>query len=277
MPAPDFICPGMQKAGTGWLYDQLTAHPDFAMTSWKELHFFDGAAVSPALLKRRDQFQGRLAAGDPATDIERAFFAAVTKAETRWGDIDLYPAFFEGAGGRLTGDITPGYSTLQTRKVEALAAACPKTRIALLVREPASRLMSAIHMEVRRGKLTVEQISTPEGLEAFMDKPSVARRSSPSETFERWRNAFEACQFFIMDDLVADPVSFRARVIGYLGGDPSIDVGPGADFNAKQGDAKIELADWQRRQIVDRFARERERCAELFGGAAESWPDRTFQ
>src|SRR2546423_15689927 len=38
---PDFICIGAQKAGTGWLYEQLRNHPDFWMPPMKELHYFD--------------------------------------------------------------------------------------------------------------------------------------------------------------------------------------------------------------------------------------------
>ena len=38
---PDFICIGMQKAGTGWAYDQLQYHPDFWMPPVKEIHYLD--------------------------------------------------------------------------------------------------------------------------------------------------------------------------------------------------------------------------------------------
>ena len=39
---PDFICIGMQKAGTRWLYQQLRGHPEFWMPPIKELNFFNG-------------------------------------------------------------------------------------------------------------------------------------------------------------------------------------------------------------------------------------------
>src|SRR5689334_15761196 len=44
---PDFLCVGAQKAGTGWLYEQLRSHPDFWMPPVKELHYFDRAWRSP--------------------------------------------------------------------------------------------------------------------------------------------------------------------------------------------------------------------------------------
>ena len=38
---PDFLCVGAQKAGTSWLFHQLTLHPDFWMPPVKEVHYFD--------------------------------------------------------------------------------------------------------------------------------------------------------------------------------------------------------------------------------------------
>src|SRR4051812_18116714 len=49
---PDFICIGAQKAGTGWLYEQLRAHPDFWMPPLKELHYFDRQWRSPRALQK---------------------------------------------------------------------------------------------------------------------------------------------------------------------------------------------------------------------------------
>src|SRR4051812_40030612 len=36
---PDFICIGMPKAGTDWLFDQLQYHPDFWMPPVKEIAY----------------------------------------------------------------------------------------------------------------------------------------------------------------------------------------------------------------------------------------------
>ena len=38
---PDFLCVGVHKGGTTWLYQQLESHPDFWMPPLKELHYFD--------------------------------------------------------------------------------------------------------------------------------------------------------------------------------------------------------------------------------------------
>ena len=48
---PDFICIGLQKAGSRWLYEQLREHPDFWMPPIKELRFFNGNVDKEANLR----------------------------------------------------------------------------------------------------------------------------------------------------------------------------------------------------------------------------------
>ncbi len=48
---PDFICIGLPKAGTGWLYDQLDNHPDFWMPPVKELLYLEAAVSKMRFVK----------------------------------------------------------------------------------------------------------------------------------------------------------------------------------------------------------------------------------
>ena len=42
---PDFLSVGMQKTGTGWLYDQLKWHPSIWLPPVKEIHYLVGQGV----------------------------------------------------------------------------------------------------------------------------------------------------------------------------------------------------------------------------------------
>src|SRR3954454_14322487 len=61
---PDFLCVGAQKAGTGWLYEQLRFHPDFWMPPVKELHYFDRSWRSPRVSPAEKQRAARKTARD---------------------------------------------------------------------------------------------------------------------------------------------------------------------------------------------------------------------
>src|SRR5262245_30617021 len=118
---PDFLCIGLQKAATGWLYDQLQFHPEFWMPPIKELHFFDRsfpnkriqAAVSRILSDFEGKSAARLAKGDrPFDERDRDFFEVVRSCIGQPADLDRYAALFRTKGDLLAGDITPAYSNL---------------------------------------------------------------------------------------------------------------------------------------------------------------------
>ena len=38
---PDFLCIGVARAATTWIFDRLSQHPDVFLPKGKEVHFFD--------------------------------------------------------------------------------------------------------------------------------------------------------------------------------------------------------------------------------------------
>ncbi|MEI9964735.1 MAG: sulfotransferase [Caulobacteraceae bacterium] len=153
---PDFLCIGLQKAGTQWLYDQLQHHPDFWMPPIKELHYFD-LAFPTAL-----EGQLRLCAADPdAMQAQRAarrdrpldardaaFFAAAAAVDPDDRSLDAYARLFAPKGPLLSGDITPGYSALPAETVEAIAARFDRALAILIVRDPVERVWSQWRMHL---------------------------------------------------------------------------------------------------------------------------------
>src|SRR5438132_3664605 len=122
---PDFCCVGAQKGGTGWLYEQLRAHPDFWMPPLKELHYFDRmwrsqrAAAAP--LSFVGKAEGRIrAARKRARDKRDARFLDAMESLSVRSDINLesYAELFAPKGSLLSGDITPGYSLLPDEIIE---------------------------------------------------------------------------------------------------------------------------------------------------------------
>src|SRR4051812_36047156 len=110
---PNFLCIGAQKAGTGWLYEQLRSHPDFWMPPLKEVHYFDRLGKGRA--GRNDKSQDRLDTGRKAArdERDRDFVAMMQKLNARSEiDFECYAALFQSKGSLIAGDITPGYSTL---------------------------------------------------------------------------------------------------------------------------------------------------------------------
>lgn len=276
------MCIGLQKAGTGWLYDQLDAHPDFAMPPIKELHYFDHGLRTATLrnIERRvHRDADKLNAWRmnhnrrPLTSADMEFISRVIAARDEEADIDRYAALFRGHA--LTGDITPAYSTLSNEKVDLIASRFPALKVVLLLREPTSRVASHLGMMVRLGKLPKEMLDTPGAVAEWLAKPEVQGRSRPSQTWLRWSRRFPRGQarFFFFDQLCERPDTLIADIIRFLGGDPHKAGGLAPDHNRK-GSAGMTIAPEVRAVLDNAMRDETEACARIFGGPARQWASR---
>src|SRR5258708_1156353 len=135
---PDFLCVGVHKGGSTWLYQQLDSHPDFWMPPVKELHYFDQLsrvqrATRPRSRDERDlRFLERLQSlsAEPGIDLEN------------------YGRLFEPKASLLSGDISPNYSTLSSKVIRQVVGYFPNLKVIYLARDPVERVWSHLSMEV---------------------------------------------------------------------------------------------------------------------------------
>jgi len=303
---PDFICIGMQKAATQWLYDQLRGHADLWMPPVKEMHFFDaGFNFRVARNKFRKFVKSKkdwgwkdqsdwgffqhcfltdesvfvqqagidLLSQKKAANIEENYEPAAfqpTKDAVEW-----YRGLFDNVGGRLSGDVTPAYSTLQQEQIETIHEAFPDTRIILLVRHPVDRVWSQFRMRVRKGGLTERDLENKDLLVGLLNNDAkVARRSFASESYKRWSTLYREDQIgvFFFDDIAENPREVRERILRFIGaaGDANMgDIQPGFDRKAQQKKqlipAHIETA------LAEHFEQEIREIQRLFGGPSNHW------
>ncbi len=282
---PDFFCIGAQKAGTGWLYEQLRDHPDFWMPPIKELHYFDRFPAPgeqlpertlPLARKPEERFSiGRTRARD---DRDRLFLEEMQRLYRR-PELDLqgYAQLFSAKGKLISGDITPGYSALPEPAVARIAADFPRAKIIFLARDPVERAWSQLSMYARRNLIEQFDLNDVAAVSRHLARAEVAARSYPSRIAARWRRYVDAEQLriFFFDDLVRDPVGLRGAIVAFLGADPAKPSGRlPADHDTKAGKEKLPLTGAMRSHLARFFEAELKACATELGGAAIEWPGR---
>src|SRR4051812_7911904 len=220
LPGPDFICIGAQKAGTGWLYEQLRSHPDFWMPPLKEVHYFDRITKSRA--GRDEKLPDRLEGVVARDERDREFIATMQKLDAR-SEIDFatYAALFQPKRSLIAGDITPGYSTLSDDIVRRISAAFPKSKVIFIARDPVERAWSQLSMWVRHSIIQPFGVNDVAAVLRNLQLPGVTARSYPAVIVRRWRQFVnrDLFQVFFFDDLRANPAAVRQAIISFLGGD----------------------------------------------------------
>jgi len=280
---PDFLCIGLQKAATGWLYDQLQFHPGFWMPPVKELHYLDRSFPNKRIQKAIGNALSDLAATSaarlardwrPLDERDRDFFELARAHIGKPLDLNRYAALFRSKGILIAGDITPAYCGLDEREIDAVVARFPLVKAVILLRDPVHKDDLANRNELPR------QQGLRGGAQQARLLQGVLLRRCLYGPFPRdpHRSALEGpagggpVAFFFFDDVVARPEAVRRDIVRFLGADAD---NPGtrfdAAFNRKASKLKPELSPEVLKFLVDYFADELERSVRMFGGHAEQW------
>jgi hypothetical protein len=292
---PDFICIGMQKAGTGWLYDHLAHHPDFWMPPLKEIHYLDRDVPmfgnARKFLKKLDrdgkQKDAELSRRRPMEERDMAFLGDIAALRGKPRDMANYAALFRHKNKQLSGDVTPGYSGMGEETIRDVAARFPDVRIVQLVRDPVARLWSQLSMAARRERFDPALLDDPKAFRVWLDEMSDPKSDSrskvdiqkvafPARVARRWERNAPGLRFrhFFFDDIVERPEELRSEILAWLDADPLKAAGPAADHNRKSNYEKLELTPPIEAVLVDFFRDELRACAERYGGHAAGWAAR---
>ena len=230
---PDFLGIGAQKAGTTWLWRQLTQHPGIWMPPKKEIHYFDRSVdyLSPNHLAS-DTFVSRILGKERHNRSFRRMMVRHLRAER--GNLTLrrmcwylrffagtyndkwYASLFNDRGGRVAGEITPAYAILEPKDVEHIANMMPSLKVVFLIRNPIDRAWSHCRFALTLRMLrTLDSVSE---LKEFIDGPEQVLRSEYLRTIQIWRTHFPEKQFFVgfYDDILQDPKRLLLDVFRFL-------------------------------------------------------------
>ncbi len=215
--APDFICIGMQKAGTTWLAANLGQHPDVWIPPIKEIHYFDEVHVDPDWhIRRRNAAANNLKRFDPQSKDktvlkEIAFWRHMEQLQLNdaWYKTIWSTYFYEGAK-QVLGEMTPDYSILPLSGVEHVFKIAPTAKIIILLRDPVERTWSSTRMYAK------EQDHDPA---VHFKEPFIIDRSRIVEMLEKWEKVFPKKNLFIAfyEDVANRPYWLLEATCKFLG------------------------------------------------------------
>ena len=279
---PDYICIGMPKAGTGWLFDQFAAHPDFWMPPIKEFHYLQCEAPNMRHVKGRLERWDKVSAPSRngtgrrrrLDERDRQFLLEAAASAQKPMSLTTYASFFRYKGDKLSGDITPRYSALSNDVILKVAEELPKTKIILLIRDPVSRALSRISMADRKGQFSRAALDDAASFKAMLaSAPYIKDHSGPTTIVRNWKQHAPnvSLRYFFYDDLIVRGEELRREILTYLGADWSrAPMQTSERENRKSKQPKLPFTDMHRQIVIDHFRDELQAC-KVLGGPAESW------
>jgi hypothetical protein len=221
---PSFLCIGAQKAGTSWLFAQLQSHPGVWMPPVKEVHFFNHLFVPEN--RKWTKWHVRQTAGQALRHYvarnEEIYFPYVQYL-VDFGSTDLfterwYRRIFElpAAQGKAVGDVTPEYSTIPEPGIRYLRELLGAVKIVYLIRDPVSRALSQLKMNVSRRPAGA--MSEADWI-AMADQWDIWNRGDYMAYVPRWKAHFAAedLLFLPYGRVAKDPAGLMREVEAFLG------------------------------------------------------------
>lgn len=247
------------------------------MTPIKELNYFAGHFSKPAkrdLLQRYSANRTDSDLSDMSAEDTRFIEALMEFGEDGPRNDQEYLSLFAGKDCRLSGDISPVYSTASQEVAEHVGRLLPDIRIVFLVRHPLDRLKSALSMNIRSGRLDESVLQSWSTLEPVIQRRTMVERSFPSRIWKKWVTAVgEArCRFWLFDDIAEAPETVRAQIADFIGL-RSPDFTLPANFNRKAGKKKFSVSPAINARLFDLFRDEIKTCRRIFGSRTADWPD----
>lgn len=178
----DFLCLGVQKAGTTWLHKVLEEHPQIFV-----------------------------ARGDE--DKDTRFFSHFYDYGYEW-----YERHFEpGRAAALRGEVSTSYFYSKDAP-ERVRRYRPDMRLLVCLRNPLDRLISNHRHEIRIGHVTGENRLLENGL---ANNPSYVEQSLYATQLARWLEAFPLSSFHVLvfEEVFAAPETAIRGVYEFLGVD----------------------------------------------------------
>lgn len=174
-----FLGIGAQKAGTTWLYRQLSRHPRVRFPGGKEVHFWNER-------------------------IERE-------------PLDWYRNLFSPDPVLVEGDVTPAYGILEPAVIQQIHDAFPDLRIIFIMRNPVARAWSSALMALGRAEMTLQDASEQWFLDHFHSQGSLLR-GDYLRTLRNWQGVYgrEKLLALFQDDIERDPVAVLQACCSFL-------------------------------------------------------------
>lgn len=231
---PHFLGIGVHKAGTSWLYWQMSQRPDVWLPPAKEVHFFDRSSKYPspshlataAPLKRlldgpKQRAHLREGYWRLRRDIaQRDWSAARSTWHWYFGHYNeswYRRLFSRHIDSHVCGEITPAYSMLDSDDIARIHALNPDMKFILMLRNPIDRAWSALRFNRDRGFSDLD-LTAEEDVISRLQSPDYLLRGDYLRTLENYLAYFPAEQILVgfYDAIRADPTGLFNGVCEFL-------------------------------------------------------------
>lgn len=270
---PNFILIGTSRCGTTFLHETLSRLSSYWLTPVKELHYFDFQRKNGRFNSRWRQHIKQLLKDKlkAKRNIPLSWFLKylLGSCTDNW-----YLSLFRNKNGRVSGEITPGYSTLSLSEIKEVKRILPDVKLILMVRNPIDRAWSVVKKTLlKKGKMKESDIDRSD-IESVLLKDGFKDRASYLQIYNKWSEVFGEDRILVCyyEDLVESPETFIEDLNSFLNVEMNLE--NETFFNNRVNSTfkyQLEMPDEIKKMFSELYADEIKNFATKVGGRSLSY------
>lgn len=284
MTKPNFICIGPAKSATTWLADHLKLQTDMWFPPIQEIsypflgfsHFEGSDALTMkydwwSIVKRGVRNKSVFGARD------RRFYqlaSELARIDPTGEDFNGYKQIFGISDDKITGDISPIYSSFSSEQIETLEANTECGVVFMFARDPVARFWSHFRMVARYKKYGDINYSDLDVVQKFAADPLRSKQFFQSQIHAKWKKVYGPDRFsvFFFEDVLDAPKETLEKIILLVGASPKARLPfiPHT-INRNSASTPLEMSPEVKQFVTEYFKPELEACVDLFGAKGEKW------
>jgi hypothetical protein len=185
----------------------------------------------------------------------------------------FYSRYFQEAGERVTGDITPSYSLLPLETIRVIRDVCPALRILFLLRDPVERAWSHALMELLKVRRRSYETVTPEEFAEHFHCADSLERGQYTRILDRWSGVFPPEAVFVgfYDEIARGGETLMRGICRHLDIHEDLDWSVFPLRETVHRGAGFPLPEALRGVLRELYAPELERLRARFGERVAAW------
>lgn len=265
---PDVLYIGAPRAGSTWIWKNLSQHPDAWTLPYKSVEYLNNKAG----LRRKKNFKENKGEVLSRKDLKAHFwdfhYFFYPFLSDRW-----YQRLFNPGADKLKIDIAPSCIRRSPEGIESIHNRMPNARLLLALRNPVERTWShAMQYFVRNQQRKLEDISHAE-LMSFFEKPNQYKNGCYTETLERWESIYPTNQLYIyfFEDILKKPEWLIEKICNFLSLDYKSTYFDETIRTAGNYTGLREIPEEIERYLYQKFEQPIRQAQKRFGGYTNQW------
>ena len=182
---------GAQKAGSTWLGEYFSSHPEVLFSPLKELHFFDQIDIKRLHQPIQRRFEREFSS---ATDLDVK--SALLERLEMGGELTRYVNFFNKrrTNEHVFCEVTPSYSMLSEQGIKRLKQLPGEVKCIFILRNPVDRVWSQLKM---KANLFGENLNPSNYISDIASTPDFFDRTDYPSTLRRFKTVLGEDNLFV--------------------------------------------------------------------------------